>query len=61
LTFPGAVHTLSALRQKPPFLIDLTTEERRRLPRIGDKSRRFVEQALQVAEQNPERPNHSAQ
>jgi hypothetical protein len=45
---------IQTIRQKLPFLIDLTTEERRTLPRIGDKSRGFVEQALQVAEQNPD-------
>jgi hypothetical protein len=45
---------IQTIRQKLPFLIDLTPEERRSLPRFGDKSRGFVEQALQVAEQNPD-------
>ena len=45
---------IQTIRQKLPFLIDLTPEERRALPRFGDKSRGFVEQALQVAEQNPD-------
>lgn len=45
---------VQTIRQKLPFLIDLTPEERRALPRFGDKSRGFVEQALQVAEQNPD-------
>lgn len=45
---------IQTIRQKLPFLIDLTPEERRTLPRMGDKSRGFVEQALQVAEQNPD-------
>ena len=45
---------IQTIRQKLPFLIDLTPEERRTLPRSGDKSRGFVEQALQVAEQNPD-------
>jgi hypothetical protein len=44
---------IETIRQKLPFLIDLTIEERRALPRFGEKSRGFVEQALQVAEQNP--------
>lgn len=44
---------IQTIRQKLPFLIDLTSEERRTLPRFGDKSRGFVEQALAVAEQNP--------
>ncbi|MFL6333495.1 MAG: hypothetical protein ACJ754_09330 [Pyrinomonadaceae bacterium] len=43
---------IQTIRQKLPFLIDLTPEERRALPRFGDKSHGFVEQALQVAEQN---------
>ncbi|MBV8856872.1 MAG: hypothetical protein JOZ02_08090 [Acidobacteria bacterium] len=44
---------IETIRKKLPFLIDLTPEERRALPRYGDKSRGFIEQALQVAEQNP--------
>lgn len=43
---------IQTIRQKLPFLIDLTPEERHALPKLGDKSRGFVEQALQVAEQN---------
>src|SRR5215218_7378590 len=45
--------SIQTIRQKLPFLIDLTPEERRALPKFGDKSRGFVEQALQVGEQNP--------
>ncbi len=45
---------IDTIRQKLPFLIDLTPEERRALPRFGDKSRGFVEQALRIAEQNPD-------
>jgi hypothetical protein len=45
---------IQTIRQKLPFLIDLTPEERRSLLKYGDKSRAFVEQALQVAEQNPD-------
>jgi len=44
---------VQTIRQKLPFLIDLTPEEKQTLPRFGSKSRGFVEQALQVAEQNP--------
>jgi hypothetical protein len=43
---------INTIRQKLPFLLDLTPEERRSLPRMGDKSRAFVTQALIVAEQN---------
>src|SRR5918911_880177 len=43
---------IKTIRDKLPFLLDLTPEERRSLPRMGDKSRAFVAQALTVAEQN---------
>jgi hypothetical protein len=45
---------INTIRTKLPFLIDLTTEERRFLPKMGDKSQAFVTQALTVAEQNPD-------
>jgi len=40
------------IRAKLPFLIDLTIEERKSLPKMGDKSRAFVAQALTVTEQD---------
>jgi len=43
---------IETIRQKLPFLIDLTPEQRRSLPKMGDKSRAFVAQALDVAAQN---------
>jgi len=43
---------VSAIREKLPFLMDLTVEERRSLPKMGDKSRAFVSKALEVATQN---------
>lgn len=45
---------VNTIREKLPFLIDLTPEERRTLPRMGDKSRGFVAQALEVATLNPD-------
>jgi hypothetical protein len=36
-----------------PFLIELNADERRALPKLGDKSRAFVEQGLVLAVQNP--------
>ncbi|MGA9996216.1 MAG: hypothetical protein WBP93_12430 [Pyrinomonadaceae bacterium] len=45
---------INTIKQKLPFLIDLTPEERRTLPKMGDKSRAFVTQALEVATQNPD-------
>lgn len=37
------------IKQKLPFLIDLIAEERKSLPKMGDKSRAFVSKALEVA------------
>ncbi|MGB7921606.1 MAG: hypothetical protein WCF57_00040 [Pyrinomonadaceae bacterium] len=48
----AVLDAINTIRAKLPFLIDLTTEERRFLPKMGDKSRAFVTQALTVAEQN---------
>jgi hypothetical protein len=45
---------LTTIKQKLPFLMDLTTEERKALPKMGDKSRAFVSKALEVATQNPD-------
>jgi len=45
---------VSTIREKLPFLMDLTVEERRSLPKMGDKSRAFVSKALEVAIQNPD-------
>lgn len=43
---------VTTIREKLPFLIDLTAEERKALPKMGDKSRAFVSKALEVAKQN---------
>lgn len=45
---------LETIRQKLPFLLDLSPEERRSLPKTGDKSRAFVAAALTLAAQNPD-------
>ncbi len=46
---------LEAFRQKLPYLINLTIEDRRSMPKIGDKERlAFVRRALDVAEQHPD-------
>lgn len=39
----GVFAALQTVRQKLPFLIDPTPGERRTLPRIGDRSRVFVD------------------
>lgn len=45
---------INTIREKLPFLIDLSPEERKGLPRLGDKSLAFVAQALELATQNPD-------
>jgi hypothetical protein len=48
----AVMDAINTIRQKLNFLIDLTPEERHALPKMGDKSRAFVSQALTVAQQN---------
>lgn len=43
---------IETIRQKLPFLIDLSPEQRRSLPKMGDKSRAFVGKALAIAQHN---------
>ena len=43
---------IATIRQKLPFLIDLNSEDRRGMTKLGDKSRAFVSKALEVATQN---------
>ena len=43
---------IQVIRQKLPFLIDLSPEDRQSLLKMGDKSRAFVSQTLEVAAQN---------
>lgn len=45
---------IATIKEKLPFLIDLTAEQRKSLPKMGDKSRAFVSKALEVATQNPD-------
>ena len=48
------LQAIATIKEKLPFLIDLSNEERKALPKMGDKSRTFVSKALEVATQNPE-------
>jgi hypothetical protein len=50
----AVLDAINTIRAKLPFLIDLSPEERRTLPRMGDKSRGFVAQAFEIAVQNPD-------
>lgn len=45
---------LATVREKLPFLIGLSTDERLRLPKIGRKSQAFTYQALDMAAKHPE-------
>ncbi|MCX7103302.1 MAG: hypothetical protein NTX38_17925 [Methylobacter sp.] len=46
------LQALTDIQAKLPFLIDLTTADRRSLPKMGAKSRGFVDQGLVLATQN---------
>lgn len=45
---------IAAVRDRLPFLLNLSPNQRRELPKMGDKSRAFVQIALTVARQNPD-------
>lgn len=44
---------VGVIRQKLPFLIDLSAEQRRALPTLGGKTHGFAKKAFEVAAQNP--------
>lgn len=46
------LQTVNDIQAKLPFLIDLTADDRHILPKMGDKSRAFVDQGLVLATQN---------
>lgn len=46
----SVLNAIKQIRNLLPFLIDLSPEERQGLPKMGDKSRTFVGQALELAE-----------
>jgi hypothetical protein len=50
----AVIAAVATIKQKLPFLMDLTAEERKSLPKMGDKSRAFVSKALEIATQNPD-------
>jgi hypothetical protein len=49
----AVMDAINTIRTKLPFLLDLSKEERHALPKMGDKSRAFVQRALEIATQNP--------
>lgn len=49
----AVMQAIQTIKQKMPFLLALSTEERRALPQPGDRGRAFISKALEVATQNP--------
>jgi hypothetical protein len=45
---------IATIKAKLPFLVDLSADDRKALPKMGDKSRAFVSKAMEVAMQNPD-------
>lgn len=45
----AVLQALKTIREKLPFLVDLTIDERRALPKMGDKSYAFVQKAAELA------------
>ncbi|MEH1937872.1 MAG: hypothetical protein V7L14_30025 [Nostoc sp.] len=50
----AVLQAIATIKEKLPFLVDLSADDRKALPKMGDKSRDFVSIALEVAAQNPE-------
>ncbi|MEH1970794.1 MULTISPECIES: hypothetical protein [unclassified Nostoc] len=50
----AVLQAITTIKEKLPFLVDLSSDDRKTLPKMGDKSRAFVSIALEVAAQNPE-------
>lgn len=48
----AVLSALATVREKLTFLVDLSPEERRGLPKMGERSQGFVTKALEVATQN---------
>ncbi|MBK8444875.1 MAG: hypothetical protein IPL35_16360 [Sphingobacteriales bacterium] len=45
---------VAVIKEKLPFLVNLTPEERQSYARMGDKSLAFVEKSLDYAKENPQ-------
>lgn len=50
----AVLDALATVREKLPFLLALSPEERKSVPKMGDKGRGFVAKSLEVAKQNPD-------
>ena len=47
------LNAISEIHTQLPFLINLTPEERQRLPKMGDKTLGFVTKALELSKRYP--------
>ena len=47
-------NAIATINSKLPFLINLTYEERKSLPKLGDKTLAFVTKSLELANQRPD-------
>ena len=50
----AVMDAIATIKEKLPFLLNLSLEERKGLAKMGDKSHAFVTKALEVATQNPD-------
>lgn len=50
----AVMDAIAMIKAKLSFSVDLSPEERKARPKMGDKSRAFVSKALEVATQNPD-------
>ncbi|MFN0120436.1 MAG: hypothetical protein ACKV2V_08040 [Blastocatellia bacterium] len=49
----AAITALNTIRERMPFLISLTSQERRSLSKGGDRSQGFISKAIELATLNP--------
>jgi hypothetical protein len=50
----AVIAALATIKAKLPFLIDIPTEERKTMLKMGDKSRAFVQKTMELINQNDE-------
>ncbi len=53
-TLENSLTQVNEIKKSFSFLINLTPEDRMRIPKMGPKTVNFVEKSLELAEQNPE-------
>ncbi|NDJ18822.1 hypothetical protein [Myxacorys almedinensis] len=48
----AVMDAITTIKEKLPFLLSLTVDQRKALPKMGDKNQPFAHKALEVASQN---------